>query len=57
MGAQPLSAGPLVGWLTDRSGRRKPYVVGSTVVMCWGMAVPLIWPTWPAMIVFVVLLA
>ncbi|MFE2044600.1 MFS transporter [Streptomyces sp. NPDC059477] len=54
--APPLLAGPLVGWLTDRSGRRKPYVIGSTVVMCVGMAVPLIWPTWPAMIVFVVLL-
>lgn len=56
LGAQPLLAGPLTGWLTDRSGRRKPYVIGSTVVMCVGMAVPLIWPTWPAMIVFVVLL-
>ncbi|MGW4201810.1 MFS transporter [Streptomyces sp. NPDC004726] len=54
--APTLLAGPLTGWLTDRTGRRKPYVIGSTVVMCVGLAVPLIWPTWPAMVVFVMML-
>ncbi|MFF1359549.1 MFS transporter [Streptomyces sp. NPDC058297] len=51
----PLVAGPLTGWLTDRTGRRKPYVMGSTALMCLGAAVPLIWPTWPALIIFVIL--
>ncbi|MFI6284655.1 MFS transporter [Streptomyces sp. NPDC051018] len=56
LAAPTLLAGPLTGWLTDRTGRRKPYVIGSTALMCAGMAVPLIWPTWPAMIAFVVML-
>ena len=26
---------PLLGWLTDRIGRRKPVIIGAAAVSCW----------------------
>jgi MFS family permease len=37
----------LGGALSDRSGRRKIFVIGSGVVMAAAMLVLAIWPTWP----------
>ena len=36
---------PLLGWLSDRMGRRKPVVIGSAVVMALAMVEIIIWPS------------
>ncbi|MEN3362256.1 MAG: hypothetical protein V7637_6238, partial [Mycobacteriales bacterium] len=36
------------GIASDRAGRRKPYVIGASVVMAAGAGVLAIWQTWPA---------
>jgi MFS family permease len=35
------------GWLSDRSGRRKPHVTVSGLVMAVPAIMLAIWPTWP----------
>ena len=42
------------GWLSDKLGRRKPFVIGSSVIIAALMAVPLLVPTLPAFYVFFV---
>lgn len=44
------------GWLSDRSGRRKPHVVVSGLVMAVPAVVLAIWPTWPVTMVCALLL-
>ncbi|KAA2263763.1 MFS transporter [Solihabitans fulvus] len=47
-----LTVGALgVGWLSDRSGRRKPYVLLSSAVMALAAVLLVVWPTWPAALV------
>jgi MFS family permease len=41
-----LAAGTVCGALSDRSGRRKPFVIGSAVVMAAAAAILAISPTW-----------
>ncbi len=41
-----LAAGTICGALSDRSGRRKPFVIGSAVVMAAAAAILAISPTW-----------
>jgi MFS family permease len=43
-----LVAGAVCGSLSDRSGRRKPFVIGSAVVMAAAAAMLVISPTWDA---------
>jgi len=43
-----LIAGAVCGALSDRSGRRKPFVIGSAVVMAVAAAILVISPTWDA---------
>jgi MFS family permease len=50
-----LLAVSLSGRLSDKLGRRKPFVVVASVVMAASMAVPLVWPTLPALFVQAVL--
>lgn len=47
-GAALVVGGLLVGWLSDRSGRRKPYVWAAVVVMAAAAFVLTVWQTWPA---------
>jgi MFS family permease len=42
----------VIGWLADVFQRRKLFVGVAAVGMAVAMAVPIIWPTWPGMIVF-----
>jgi MFS family permease len=44
------------GLLSDRTGRRKGFVVGATFFTALIMLIPWIWPTWSAFLVFVALL-
>jgi MFS family permease len=44
------------GWLSDRSGRRKIFVVWSGVVIAVAAVLLAVWPTWPAALVAAVLL-
>jgi MFS family permease len=47
-----LVAGAVVcGITSDRSGRRRPYVVGSSVAMALAAVLLVIWPTWTAALV------
>ncbi|EWM14817.1 MFS transporter [Kutzneria sp. 744] len=47
-----LTIGALVaGRMSDKSGRRKPYVVASSVVMAVAAIILAIWPTWPAALI------
>jgi MFS family permease len=47
-----LTMGALVvGHLSDRSGRRKPYVVGSSAVMALAALILVRWQSWPAALV------
>jgi MFS family permease len=47
-----LVAGAVVcGITSDRSGKRKPYVVGSAVVMAAAALLLVVWPTWTSAIV------
>ncbi len=39
------------GIASDRAGRRKPYVIGASIVMAAGAGLLAIWPTWPVAIV------
>jgi MFS family permease len=41
-----LAAGTVCGTLSDRSGRRKPFIIGSAVVMAVAAAILAISPTW-----------
>lgn len=43
-----LAAGAVCGALSDRSGRRKPFVIGSAVVMALAAALLVVSPTWEA---------
>ena len=43
-----LIAGSVFGTLSDRTGRRKPFVIGSAVVMAVAAAILVISPTWAA---------
>ncbi|GHF58406.1 MFS family permease [Amycolatopsis bartoniae] len=47
-GAALVVGGLTVGWLSDRSGRRKPYVWLSVLVMAAAAFTLTIWQTWPA---------
>ncbi|MEV6603390.1 MFS transporter [Kutzneria sp. NPDC051319] len=47
-----LTIGALVaGRMSDKSGRRKPYVVASSVVMAVAAIILAIWPTWTAALI------
>jgi MFS family permease len=47
-----LTIGALVaGRMSDRSGKRKPYVVASSVVMAAAAVILAIWPTWVASLI------
>lgn len=39
------------GLASDRSGRRRPYVVGSSLVMTAAAVLLVAWPTWPAALI------
>ena len=39
----------VAGWWSDRVGRRKPFVIVSTVLIAGSMFIPLLWPTLPAL--------
>jgi MFS family permease len=43
-----LAAGAVCGSLSDRSGRRKPFIIGSAIVMAIAAAVLVASPTWGA---------
>lgn len=47
-GVALIIGGLTVGWLSDRSGRRKPFVWLAVVVMAAAAFVLTIWQTWPA---------
>jgi MFS family permease len=42
--AAALVAIPLGGFLSDKTGRRKPFIYAASVFMAAGLAAPLIWP-------------
>jgi MFS family permease len=44
------------GWLSDRVGRRKPFIVWSSVVMSVALAIPLVMPTTTGILVYAFLL-
>jgi len=46
----------LGGFISDRTGRRKAYVITAALFTSMAMLVPRIWPTWPALILFSALL-
>lgn len=46
--AGAVATAVLGGVLSDRSGRRKPLVITSSVVMAGGAGLLAAWPTWPA---------
>jgi MFS family permease len=50
-GVALVVGGLTVGRLSDRSGRRKPYVLLATVVMAAAAFVLTLWQTWPAALV------
>jgi len=39
----------VAGWWSDRVGRRKPFVIVSTILIAGSMFIPLLWPTLPAL--------
>ncbi|WP_158879866.1 MFS transporter [Amycolatopsis anabasis] len=43
--------GVATGVFSDRSGRRKPYVLGASAVMALAALLLVAWPTWPAALV------
>ena len=45
------------GWLSDKMGRRKPFVIGSSAFIAAIMLIPILVPTLPAFYVFFILLA
>ncbi|MEV5848413.1 MFS transporter [Streptomyces sp. NPDC051985] len=47
----------VAGWLSDRTGRRKPFVLGSSLLFAAAMLVPMIWPTLTALFVQAVIAA
>ncbi len=46
-----ISTAMLGGWLSDRIGRRKPFVIWSGVLIAIAASLLAIWPTWPMAIV------
>ncbi|MFJ9444652.1 MFS transporter [Kitasatospora sp. NPDC101235] len=50
-----LAATALGGWLSDRLGRRKPFVAVSCVLAAVTMAVPVVMPDWTGILLFTVL--
>ncbi|MFF2507759.1 MFS transporter [Streptomyces sp. NPDC058067] len=50
-----LAATALGGWLSDRLGRRKPFVAVSCVLAALTMAVPVVMPNWSGIVLFTVL--
>lgn len=42
----------LGGWLSDRFERRKPFVIGASLVMTVNLLIPIVSPTWEAMLAF-----
>ena len=46
----------LGGFISDRTGGRKVYVIAASTCTGMAMLVPRIWPTWPALILFSALL-
>ena len=51
-----ITTAVVAGRLSDRSGRRKPYVLWSGVVIATAALILAIWPVWPAALVASVLL-
>ncbi|SCX54330.1 Major Facilitator Superfamily protein [Klenkia marina] len=51
-----LVSASVSGWLSDRVGRRKPFIVWSSVVMSLALAVPLVLPTTTGILVYAFLL-
>ncbi|WP_336026697.1 MFS transporter [Geodermatophilus sp. FMUSA9-8] len=51
-----LVSASVSGWLSDRVGRRKPFIVWSSVVMAIALAVPLVVPTTTGILVYAFLL-
>ncbi|NIH77579.1 MFS transporter [Amycolatopsis viridis] len=47
-GVALVIGGLVVGVLSDRTGRRKPFVLGAAVVMAAAAIVLVLWQTWPA---------
>ncbi|OXM74447.1 MFS transporter [Amycolatopsis sp. KNN50.9b] len=47
-GVALVIGGLVVGPLSDRTGRRKPFVLGAVVVMAAAALVLVLWQTWPA---------
>ncbi|MFL6127716.1 MAG: MFS transporter [Mycobacteriales bacterium] len=54
--AGAVATAVLGGVLSDRSGRRKPLVIGSSVVMAAGAVLLAVWPTWTAALLAAALL-
>ncbi|WP_035858863.1 MFS transporter [Kitasatospora cheerisanensis] len=50
-----LAATALGGWLSDRIGRRKPFVAVSCVLAAITMAVPVVMPDWTGILLYTVL--
>ncbi|QNS09187.1 MFS transporter [Streptomyces xanthii] len=50
-----LAATAIGGWLSDRLGRRKPFVALSCVLAAVTMAVPVVMPTWTGVLLFTAL--
>lgn len=44
-----LTAMLVAGWMSDKTGRRKPFVIGSSLVLALSMLLPFGWPTLPAL--------
>ncbi len=42
----------LGGILSDKTGRRKVFVIAASVLMAIVMVIPILWPTWTSMLVF-----
>jgi MFS family permease len=54
--AGAVATAVLGGVLSDRTGRRKPLVIASSVMMAAGAMLLAVWPTWPAALVAAALL-
>jgi MFS family permease len=50
-----ISTAMLGGWLSDRIGRRKPFVIGSGVLITIAASLLALWPTWSMSMVAAVL--
>lgn len=54
-GAAMLVSITLGGWISDRVGRRPPFVVGAGLALAAALVIPLVWPVAPGLLLFAVL--